>query len=278
MNYLIYNRHGEYLTELLEEIETESMRPVHSAIETGGDFREKMGEFGSVFIGDAKQSKRDFTLKFAYANGKPRDLDARIVINEIGAFFSEPEEDGDFWIEDIENQIRAKVMTTTIDPKTGEGLENRIIDGEMKFRLLDALWENSKPNIEIFPLNNEEFKEFSLPSYSVAVKPILEIKALNPNPDFAIDIGRLDKATGEFRGSQSVRIQQINFNTDDLITIDCVDGKALHKKAGTDIVSENKFMMTDGGWMSIGRRDRAVRYQGTGSIELTLKFRPRFYI
>ncbi|TGK10347.1 hypothetical protein [Leptospira stimsonii] len=278
MRYLIYNKHGEYLTELLEEIETESMIPVHSPIETSGEYREKMGEWGSVFVGDAKQSKREFTLKFTYTNGKPRDLDARIVIDEIGAFFSEPEEDGDFWIEDIDNQIRAKVMTTIFDPKTGEGLENRIVNGEIKFRLIDALWENAKPNQEIFTLNSEDFKTFSLPSYSVQVKPIFEIKALNPNPDFAIDIGRIDKATGEFRGSQSIRIQQIDFTTNDVITIDCVDGKALHRKAGSEIVSENEWMITDGGWMAIGRRDRAIRYQGTGSIELTLKFRPRFFI
>ncbi|EMO12481.1 hypothetical protein [Leptospira santarosai] len=279
MKYLIYNTHGEYLNQILDDIEPDSLKPTHSSIEAGGEYREKLGEYGSVFVGDGKQSKRDFSLEFCYANSKPRDLDARIVFNEIGAFFSDPEEDGPYWIEDIDARSRARVMWSLIDPKFSEGLEYRIsLESVLKFRLLDALWEDIVPLEEIYDLNNEDVREFSIPRHSVELKPILIIKALNPNPDFAIDIGRIDRETGEFRGNQSIRIQQINFNTNDTIVIDCVEGLALHQKVGSDLKSENKFMITAGGWMQIKRKDHAIRYQGTGSVELTLQFRPRYFI
>lgn len=266
--YIVQNRFGNILS--LTEVMKETLKVPNSPFVPEGDYVEKADEHGTVFRGNGRIGRREITLKFDHVEERP--IDYEYALNEIAAFFSEPEIDGPFWLVNTTRKKRIKIMLKNFDPKTNDGLENVIgTDNTMSFVLTGGLWELA-PVTEVFILSSGEIKTISFPRIAFPTHVIMEMESLGPNPDFAIDFGTIENS--EFKGRQSVRYQQSSFTTGESIIHDSVDGIISYKREG--VTYQNNLILTAGTpGLVLKRGLNAIRFQGLGSIKFNLTYRTR---
>ncbi|TGM21984.1 hypothetical protein [Leptospira meyeri] len=266
--YIIQNRFGTMLN--FTDVMQETMKVPNAPFAPEGDYVEKADEHGTVFRGNGRIGKRELTLKFDHVADRP--IDYEYALNEIAAFFSEPEIDGPFWLVNRTRNKRIKLMLKNFDPKTNDGLENIIgLDNTMSFVLTGGLWE-SAPVTEVFYLNSNEIKEINFPRIAFPTHVIMEMESLGPNSDYAVDFGTI--VNSEFIGRQSVRYQQSSLIAGESIIHDSVDGIISYKREG--VTYQNNLILTAGTpGLVLKRGLNGIRYQGLASIKFTLTYRTR---
>lgn len=266
--YIVQNRFGNTLS--LTEVMQETMKLSNSPFAPEGDYVEKADEHGTVFRGNGRIGRRELTLKFDHVADTPFDYE--YALNEIAAFFSEPEIDGPYWLVNTSRNKRINIMLKNFDPKTNEGLENVIgMDQTMSFVLTGGLWEMA-PITEVFNLNSGEIKTIEFPRIAFPTHIILEMETLGPNPDYAIDFGTV--VDSEFIGRQSVRYQQSSFISGESIIHDSVDGIISYKREGK--VYPNNLILTAGTpGLVLKRGVNGIRFQGLATIKFSLTYRTR---
>ncbi|TGL35606.1 hypothetical protein [Leptospira perdikensis] len=266
--YIVQNQFGNILN--LTDVMAETMKVPNPSFAPEGDYVEKADEHGTVFRGNGRIGKREITLKFDHVASRP--IDYEYALNEIAAFFSEPEIDGPYWLVNTTRKKRIKIMLKNFDPKTNDGLENVIgMDNTMTFVLLGGLWEMD-PVTEVFLLSSGEIKEINFPRIAFPTHVIMEMESLGPNPDFAIDFGTI--VNSEFIGRQSVRYQQSSLVAGQSLIHDSVDGIIYYKRDG--ITFPNNLILTAGTpGLVLKRGLNGIRFQGLATIKFKLTYRTR---
>lgn len=266
--YIVQNRFGNILS--LTEVMQETMKVPNPTFSPEGDYVEKADEHGTVFRGNGRIGRRELTLKFD--NVEDRPIDFEYALNEIAAYFSEPEIDGPFWLVNTSRKKRIKIMLKDFNPKTNDGLENIIgLDNTMTFVLLGGLWELA-PVTEVFSLNSGEVKTINFPRIAFPTHVIMEMESLGPNPDFAVDFGTV--VNNEFIGRQSVRYQQSSLIAGESLIHDSVDGIISYKREG--VTFPNNLILTAGTpGLVLKRGINGIRFQGLATVKFTLTYRTR---
>jgi hypothetical protein len=258
MSFVVQNKNGDFLSLTERTYKDEPIK-----LQVKNELLDRYAQYGAVGQGDGKFSSRKMSFKFDVI--KKLQVDFRYVFNRIASFFVVRDEP--FYLIDLNSNIRCRVRLNSLDPNWKQGLEKLIaIDNSLELELLDGLWESAQPTeIAQTTLSNNDTLTVQCDLVCIETKPIFYCISLATNTDFAL----INMTTG-----QNMRIQELGFVTDKVITIDNVEG--LIDMDG----NFNPLMMSAGGFFDFRNGDNVLKYQSPSGAQMGLRisYRQRYNI
>lgn len=285
MRYRIRNKDNAYFTmhdfslNFPIQYSTIKFQGSISAYKIADKISPRYSGYGGVLKGDGKFADRDITFKFHIAtrNIKHKDLltnewipdgqlEHRKILNWIARYFRADKRD--FYLENIDYGLEAKVSHDGIKPKTSEGLEYIVSEYELPLSIIEGLWLGKEVtatgsislnygtfsiDIDTDTVNNSVFPFDAF--------PVIELTTTASNADFT-----LFNKTNNY----SIRIQENNFTTGQTIKLDSIEGKAYYNS------NEKMKMITSGYFIFLSPGLNEFEYFGLAPIDYTIKYKPRY--
>ena len=226
---------------------------------------DKFGVEGGYETGDGVLGVRNAEVKIWFI--AQTDLAYRTRLARVVNFFRA--ERRPFYIEDSDNNLRAKISFKGMSWKPREGSTHRIGEGTIKLIMLDALWESTS-TVTITSANvSSNSSIYIVVSSNIEVYnayPLIKMTTAGANADFS-----LTNATN----GDSIRIQQVNLTSGQFVQVNSVDGLIYY---GTTLSPTSK---TDGNFPRLVNGLNQITYQsaiGTAATSIEIIYRPRFVI
>lgn len=233
----------------------------------------KQQQDGAVLLGDGKVIGRKLSLKFDFAGARAtRVSDVYELLNILGGFFRVV--DAPFYCNNLDRSVRARVFGE-FSPNHSASAQFRILkDSIIPIDMLDSDWEDSTPIVSAqTALDSGETMALApaLPSYSSDVYPIIEITGTPGSPTiFSIETGRIESSV--FVPFRAVALNEPEFATDDIITLDSTNGKLYFN-------GQERFEMLAKGYpLKFDRKNQVMRFNaqsGSGDILARITHRKR---
>jgi hypothetical protein len=224
---------------------------------------DKFGVSGSFETGDLTIESDSIGINMYFI--AQSDLEFRRCYNFVGNFFKP--ENRPFYIVDTDNGLRAKIRVQELSPKyKSEGQEHRHADANLKFSLIDSLWETlqvytvSKTIIApetTFTIDTRDVNNILI--YDCL--PIMTLTSLGFNPVVSIT---------NLTNSISINLSESNFNTNSVLSVDTNTGIILF---GNNIKSSIK---TSGYFVKLEDGENIIKVQCQANLELKIDYRKRF--
>jgi hypothetical protein len=279
MKYRIRNKKGEFLnlydlsTNITLEYSEVTFLGSIASVRKKNKVAERYDGYGGELKSSGKFAEREINFSFKIVsenivinNVHVGKLEHRKILNYISKFFRP--ENRDFWLEDMIMGIETKITDDGIKPKTKEGLEFIISDGEISLTLIDGLWLGNEVTINgtfadtgVVEINTDD-QTVNMMAISFDAFPRIELTSKGNNPDFTL----FNEAN-----NYSIRVKEIAFTANEKITLDSTGNGGIYFNQ-----TSKKKMVVDGYLLFFSPGVNRIFYAGFAGVDYVIKFRPRF--
>jgi hypothetical protein len=255
--WVIQNKSGAYLTF------DETFKDAPSDINLKNEILDRRYQYGAIAQGDGKFSSRKMGFTFDLIAKDPKDF--RYKFNRVFSFFNII--DAPFYLINLNYNIRAQVVLSSLKPNWKQGLEQLVsIDTNLDLENLSGVWETNTPLQSVNSnLTNGSTFDINVSIESVEASPEFIVTATTACQEFAI----LNETTGE-----NFRIQEPGLVAGSYVTIDSVTGKCFLNG------NEKPLILTAGSFMKFRNGANTLRFQTplASIVSITTNYRERFAI